>query len=140
MCAPVHQIQFFRYACPSPAVLPYFLVALSRPFFLMTKLAISWSIARHIAALQAVRGHMVVSLDLPTTDGSQATHLEPINTPLPIARHTPTILNVVFALSPSASPAACELALALADTVELGEAEVDMSADFVWLLLLLCQH
>ena len=78
---------------------------------------------------------MIRAHGFPISDESQITHLEPINTPLPIAKHTPTILNVVFALSPSANPAAWELALALADTVELGEAEVDISADFVLLLL-----
>ena len=36
--APVHQIQFFRYACPSPVLLPYLRVALNSPFFLTTKL------------------------------------------------------------------------------------------------------
>jgi hypothetical protein len=35
---PVHQSQLFRYACPSPALFPYFAVADSSPFFLTTKL------------------------------------------------------------------------------------------------------
>jgi hypothetical protein len=35
---PVHHIQFLRYACPSPAAFPCFLVADRRPFFFMTKL------------------------------------------------------------------------------------------------------
>lgn len=38
MIIPVHHIQFLRYACPSPAAFPCFLVADRRPFFLMTKL------------------------------------------------------------------------------------------------------
>lgn len=39
--SPVHHIQFFRYACPSPVLLPYLRVALSRPFFFTTKLLVS---------------------------------------------------------------------------------------------------
>lgn len=39
MIIPVHHIQSFRYACPSPVALPCFAVALNSPFFFTTNLS-----------------------------------------------------------------------------------------------------
>jgi hypothetical protein len=38
--SPVHHSQLFKYATPSPAAFPYFLVDAISPFFLTTKLAV----------------------------------------------------------------------------------------------------
>lgn len=73
MIMPVHHSQLLRYAWPSPASLPDFSVDFKSPFFLMTKLDVSCSIAMKAVVYVTCAIHSPRSDKQTTADGQTHT-------------------------------------------------------------------